>query len=269
VVQVSGHAGVERRSFLLGGAVLGAGALAGKHGLGRLSPAAPQPRSARPHGGHVGRLGTQVVWHGPEGGRHVALTFDDGPDPRWTPAVLELLARHRVPATFYVVGERAERHADLLRRTVAAGHEIGNHTWSHADLCRSAPEVVREELQRTAELVERLTGAAPASVRPPWGRLDAVGLLASAELGCDVVLWSELIRASAAESDLAQALRDVRPGSVVLAHDGGPTPTTGELEAVERLVVGLLEDGYAFSTVADLLRDEPAVPPLPVQRTGA
>lgn len=260
---------VERRSFLLGGAALSAAALAGRSGLDRLRPPGPAPRSDRPHGGQTGALGTQVVWHAAPDDRRVALTFDDGPDPRWTPRVLELLARHRVPATFYVVGERAERHADLLRRTVAAGHEIGNHTWSHTDLCRAAPEVVREELSRTAEVVERLTGTAPASVRPPWGYVDAVGLLAAARLGCDVVLWSELIRASAAEDDLAQALRDVRPGSVVLAHDGGPTPTAGELDAVERLVVGLLEDGYAFSTVADLLRDEPAVPPLPVQRTGA
>jgi peptidoglycan/xylan/chitin deacetylase (PgdA/CDA1 family) len=267
---VGWEAGVERRSFLMGGAAVSAAALAGRSGLDRLDrlgSLVPEPRSDRPHGGHTGALGTRVVWHAAPEARRVALTFDDGPDPRWTPLVLALLARHHVPATFYVVGKRADRHLDLLRRTAAEGHEIGNHTWSHADLCRAAPDVVREELVRTAELVERSTGVAPASVRPPWGHVDAVGLLAAAELGCDVVLWSELVRAGAAESDLAASLRDVRPGSVVLAHDGGPTPTTGELDAVERLVVGLQEDGYAFTTVAALLRDDPVA--LPVQRTQA
>ena len=94
-------------------------------------------------------------------------------------------------------------------------------------------------------------------VRPPWGRVDPVGLMAAAELGCDVVMWSELVRGADAAADLAQALRDVRPGSVLLAHDGGPTPTLAEVRAVDTLVSTLRERGYSLETVTDLLRPDP------------
>lgn len=253
---------MDRRSFVVGGAVVGATVIVGDRGGDRVHPGNPAPRSDRPHGGHTGLLQTRVVWHTAPDGPRLALTFDDGPDPRWTPHVLDVLARHRVPATFYVVGSRAERSPALLARAVDAGHEIGNHTWSHADLCLATPAAVREELHRTAELVERLTGTAPATVRPPWGHVDAVGLLAAAELGATVVLWSELVRASDPGHDAATVLRDVRPGSVLLAHDGGPTPTAAAVRAVDRLIGDLKDRGYGFGTVADLV-GEPAASPGP------
>lgn len=253
---------MERRSFLLGGAASAAVALVGGQTADLVRPATPAPRSDRPHGGRDGKVDTRVVWHTAPPTRRVALTFDDGPDPRWTPLVLDLLARHGVAATFYVVGRRAHQHRDLLQRVVAAGHEIGNHSWSHVDLCRVDSATVRDELHRTAEAVEGITGTAPRTVRPPWGHIDAVGLLAAAELGCTVALWSELVRADDPSGSLAEALRDVRPGSVLLAHDGGPTPDAALVAAVETLVGALRDRGYTFGTVSDLLAEE--VPRLPV-----
>lgn len=252
---------MERRSFLRGGLGLGVAAAAGVASDRRLAaarPLVPSPRSSRPEGGWTGRLDTRVVWHADAAQQQVALTFDDGADPRFTPLVLDLLARHRVPATFYVVGSRAQARRDLLARAVGSGHEVGNHTWTHADLCLLGPAQVREQLHRTSELLERLTGTAPATLRPPWGHVDAAGLRAAAEMDCTVVLWSELVRAVALEADLARTLDEVRPGSVVLAHDGGPTPTVPLVQAVDRLVGALRERGHTFTTVSGLLGGSPA-----------
>ena len=242
---------MDRRGFFRSGAVLGAVGLAG--GLTSRASAPPAPRSDEPLGARTDAVATSVVWRAEPATPSLALTFDDGPDPTWTPKVLDLLARHDVRATFYVVGSRAQRFPDLLRRVVAAGHELGNHSWSHTDLATAPREVVRDELTRTAEVVQQLTGQTMASIRPPWGHIDPVGLLTAAELGCSVVLWSELVRASDAQVDLAHCLREVRPGSVVLAHDGGPTPDDAALVAVDALVRGLVERGLRFATVSDLL----------------
>lgn len=246
---------MERRSFLLGGVAAGVTAVAGVRTEQRVRPGPPAPRSARPYGGRTGELSTRVVWHAGSSTTRVALTLDDGPSPRWTPQVLDLLAHHGARATFFVVGAQAQRHPDLVRRAVDEGHEIASHTWSHADLTRLSPDAVRDELERTSELLAGLTGRPPALVRPPWGHIDAVGLLAAAELGAGVVMWSELVRASHAADDLAATLHDVRPGSVVLAHDGGPTPSGAEMRALEDLLRGLTARGQALDTVSGLLDD--------------
>ena len=250
---------MDRRSFLRRGALLSAVGVAGS--LTTAAAAPPAPRSDEPLGARTGAVATQVVWRTEPATPSVALTFDDGPDPRWTPRVLDLLARHGARATFYVVGERAQRHAGLLRRVVEAGHELGNHSWSHTDLATAPPDVVRAELTRTADVVQELTGRRIASVRPPWGHIDPVGLLTAAELGCSVVLWSELIRADAAQVDLEHCLREVRPGSIVLAHDGGPTPNEAELVAVDALLTGFAARGLRCDTVSGLLgQPAPAAP---------
>ena len=246
---------MDRRDLFRRGALLGAVGVASS--LTAHSAAPPDPRSDEPLGARTGAVGTQVVWRAEPATPSVALTFDDGPDPRWTPRVLDLLARHGARATFYVVGSRAQRHPDLLRRVVDAGHELGNHSWSHTDLATAPREVVRAELTRTAEVVQDLTGRRMATVRPPWGHIDPVGLLTAAELGCSVVLWSELVRAEAAQVDLQHCLREVRSGSVVLAHDGGPTPDEGVLVAVDALLIGLRDKGLRTATVSDLLAPAP------------
>ena len=252
---------MDRRALLLGGFAATVGAVSAGAAVDTLRPSGESPRSTRPHGATERALVARVVWHTAPGTRQVALTFDDGPSTRWTPQVLDMLARHGVPATFFVVGSRAQEHSALVSRAFDAGHEIGNHTWTHADLCRISPAKVNDELQRTAEVVERLTGRAPSVIRPPWGYIDAVGLMAAAQLDCDVVLWSELIQADDAAQDLARTLRDVRVGSVVLAHDGGPTPTPAELRAVDALIGGLVQRGYTFGTVGELLAEQPVAPP--------
>src|SRR5205085_11172613 len=99
----------------------------------------------------------------------IALTFDDGPDPEWTPRILETLARRDVPATFFVVGERAKRAPDVVRTIAAAGHDLGNHSWSHPNLWFCTPSRTAAEIDPTQDLLADLTGTAPRYFRPPWG----------------------------------------------------------------------------------------------------
>lgn len=213
------------------------------------------PDHGRPfHLGPVsGPVGTSVVWRGAATDQRLALTLDDGPDPEWTPRILSTLQRHDARATFFLVGSRAAAEPSLVQRQVAEGHEIANHTYTHADLVAVSREQVREELGRTQELVERLTGTASGAVRPPWGRIDSVGLTTVAEMGCPLVLWSNCIRADHADADLTATVRDIEPGGIVLAHDGGRTPTPHLLATLERFVAEMTERGWTFVPVSELL----------------
>ena len=99
----------------------------------------------------------------------LALTFDDGPNPAWTPRLLDILASHDVRATFFLVGRFAQAEPELVRRIAAAGHLIGNHSWSHPNLALTATGRIDEELQRTSETLEQITGAPVRYFRPPFG----------------------------------------------------------------------------------------------------
>ncbi len=122
----------------------------------------------------------------------LALTFDDGPNCHWTPRLLDILASHDVRATFFILGNRAEAEPELVRRIVAAGHLIGNHTWDHPNLSRTSTRHIREELQRTNEILRQITGVPIRFFRPPFGaRRPAVFPIARA-MGLTPVLWNAM-----------------------------------------------------------------------------
>jgi peptidoglycan/xylan/chitin deacetylase (PgdA/CDA1 family) len=152
----------------------------------------------------------------------IALTFDDGPHPEGTPAVLELLARAGVRATFYLVGEQVERRPDLAAEIAAAGHEIGIHGYRHTLLLRRRPGALRDDLDRAATVVGEATGRASLSYRPPYGVFSLAGLRLARER------WSPLLwtrwgrdweRKATFESIARLATRDLGPRDVVLLHD--------------------------------------------------
>ena len=122
----------------------------------------------------------------------LALTFDDGPNPRWTPNLLEVLARHEVKATFFLIGQYAAQQKALVREMQSAGHTLGNHTWTHPNLARTGPGRTREELSRTKREIESITGAPVRLFRPPFGaRSPWTGPIARS-LGMEVVLWNAM-----------------------------------------------------------------------------
>lgn len=160
----------------------------------------------------------------------LALTFDDGPNPKWTPKLLDLLASHDVKATFLMLGGRAEQEPGLVRRVAAEGHLMGNHSWSHPNLALTAAGKVREELTRTSEVLEQLTGERVKFFRPPFGARRPVVFRIARELGMMPVLWNAMTSDWSEPSGdrIAERLikkiegleRRGRAANIVL-HDGG------------------------------------------------
>lgn len=159
-------------------------------------------------------------------GGHFALTFDDGPHPVHTPAILDWLKENKLKATFFILGENAVRYPELVKRIAAEGHELGSHTWTHTQLTKLKPEAVRREVRRTHDLIVSLTGRAPVYFRPPYGSLLLTQRIAiEQEFGYRTVLWdadSLDWKLKSAEA-VAKELRPfIRKGAIVLAHDIHP-----------------------------------------------
>jgi peptidoglycan/xylan/chitin deacetylase (PgdA/CDA1 family) len=156
-------------------------------------------------------------------GHGCALTFDDGPHAQGTPAVLEILARERVHATFFLVGEQVRRNPGLAREIVDAGHAIGLHCDRHRNLLRLAPWQVREDVARALETIEVGTGRSPALYRPPYGVLNASALRIARARGWRTLLWSHSGRdweARATPASIAARVTDgAGEGAVLLLHD--------------------------------------------------
>jgi peptidoglycan/xylan/chitin deacetylase (PgdA/CDA1 family) len=181
----------------------------------------------------------------------VALTFDDGPGKK-TPEILAILQDKQVKATFFVLGESVERFPQYVRDEIAAGHEVGNHGFSHAKLRNARPETVEYEIGRTEALLIKLTGEKPHLFRPPGGVYDRAVIAEARKKEYTIVLWSVDSRdwASSGEQILRTIVENTRPGSIILLHDGLVVPTALILPKV---IDQLREQGYEFVTVAELL----------------
>ncbi|MCX4684120.1 polysaccharide deacetylase family protein [Kitasatospora purpeofusca] len=216
------------------------------------SPAAASP-SAPPAGAAPARALTEAesrpVYELDADRRVVALTIDDGPDPRHTPTVLALLEQHGIRATFFLIGENAVEHPDLVREIAARGHHIANHTWTHPDLRHLSEAKVREELERTSELLHRTTGKAPTWFRAPGGDWSPASLRVSTELGMRPMAWSVDPRDWACPGTVVitdRILKDVRPGAIVLNHDGGGDRSQ-TVAALKAYLPVLIDSGYHFT----------------------
>ena len=198
------------------------------------------------------------VWHGPRDRRVLALTFDDGPSES-TPAVLDILARQNVPATFFQIGANAGRLPPVAREVAAAGHEIGNHSHTHPLLCFRSARFMEADLVRAQKTIEDISGASPKWFRPPFGaRWFGLGGV-QRRLHLDAVMWSVIGYDWSRQADFIarRVTGRVSNGAIVCLHDGRELrvkPDIAEtVEAVRRLVPMLLDQGYRFETVSRLL----------------
>lgn len=166
---------------------------------------------------------------------HVALSFDDGPDPASTPQFTEVLSSHGVKATFFLLGNMVERAPGLAANLAAAGHEIGVHGWDHRYLPTRTATAVRSDIRRAVDLIERVTGTRPRFFRPPYGVLSGPALLTVRELGLTPVLWGawgrEWTPGATPESVYATLAKDLAGGVTVLLHDSGCTAPPGSWQA--------------------------------------
>jgi peptidoglycan-N-acetylglucosamine deacetylase len=153
----------------------------------------------------------------------VYLTFDDGPDPKWTPRVLELLARHGAVASFFMVGQRALAQPGLAREIAAAGHALGNHSFSHRHPWRMREAEARREVRDGAAALEEACGCRATLFRPPFGRVRRCMTEEAAQCGQPLVLWDRTAidwGPLGRSAGIARRLARVRPGEIVLMHDG-------------------------------------------------
>jgi peptidoglycan/xylan/chitin deacetylase (PgdA/CDA1 family) len=184
-------------------------------------------------------------------GRGYALTFDDGPHPLGTPAVLEVLARASAPATFFLVGEQVARDPALAREIVAAGHRVGLHCHRHRNLLRLSPAQVRDDIARAAALIEDAAGCRTSLYRPPYGVLNAYALALAHARGWRTLLWSHWGRdweaRATPESILARCTAGVGEGAVLLLHDADDYSAPGSwrntAKALPRIIDTLAAGG--------------------------
>ena len=229
--------------------MLGAGAGAGATHW-RETHLSPTARTAPRPTGPGSALGTRVVFQTDGKSGKLALTFDDGPDPRWTPRVLDMLARLHIQATFFVLGSAVQAHPELIARQVAEGHEVGVHNWVHTDVYGVSFSELSDSVDRTCEAIVAAGAPSPRLWRPPYGRVDAPAMMVASLKRMDLLLWSVHTPSAAA----ADAVKDVAgAGSVVLCHDGRTQPSEGLFSALEGGLRSLLERGLTVTTGSDLL----------------
>ena len=177
--------------------------------------------------------------------RDVALTFDDGPHPEGTPAVLEQLARAGAKATFFLVGEQVDANPSLARELVDAGHEVAVHGYRHTLLLRRRVRELAADLDRAVASIEAATGVAPALYRPPYGVFGAGSLAHVRARGWRPLLWStwgrDWERRATAASIARRATRGLRPGDVVLLHDSDAYSSAGSWRSTAAALPSVLE----------------------------
>ncbi len=189
----------------------------------------------------------------------VALTFDDGPDPKYTPSLLDVLAAAGVRAAFFMVGRHVEAAPAVARDVAAAGHDLGNHTYGHRHLWTLSPGASIAEVDRGAAAIANATSMTPRYFRPPWGAFNWAAYVRAGQLGEARVLWSVrpegwLFPASAPRM-AAYVVRKAHPGAIVNLHDRGGHPSTpgATCEALPRMIAGLRDRGFEIVPLRVLL----------------
>jgi peptidoglycan/xylan/chitin deacetylase (PgdA/CDA1 family) len=202
------------------------------------------------------------VWRGTNTRKVIALTFDDGPSES-TPGLLDLLHRHSASATFFQCGANAERLPDIARAVSNRGHEIGNHTYSHAPLWLRQPRFVASEVSRAQVCLERIHTRPPRYFRPPYG-VRWFGLRGAQRAhGLLSVMWTAIAADwKLPAGDIVQRLlARVRPGAIFCLHDGRAAAVDPDIrntvEAVEQLLPALQRRGYRLETVSQILCPTP------------
>ncbi|WP_248925998.1 polysaccharide deacetylase family protein [Paenibacillus hamazuiensis] len=201
----------------------------------------------------------EVVWNVPTAEKVISLTFDDGPHPEDTAQILDLLKMYHAHATFFIVGNKAERNPELLKRELAEGHELANHTYSHPYFRRSTPkETILRELEQTQETINRIAGVKTNLFRPPGGFYSDKLVQTVRQSGYTVVLWSwhldtEDWKSPGVQRIASNVLNHVRNGDIVLFHDWveGKSDT---IDALKLILPELEKRGYRFVTVSELLK---------------
>lgn len=196
----------------------------------------------------------------PPGSRLLALTYDDGPNDPYTWRMMEVLERHDVKATFFLLGRFVEQKPEIARALVSAGHAIGIHTWNHPNLIFASSAETRHQLQKTRQAILDATGVDPIIFRPPFGGRRPASLRVARQMGLQPVMWKVSCydwKAKSASEIVTQAERQIRGGDVILLHDGEyhriGVDRSRSVDATDRILSRYKSEGYNFVTIPQML----------------
>lgn len=214
-------------------------------------------QSIAPSGQWFGQTFTGVA----RGSKQLALTYDDGPNDPHTQRLLDVLARHDVRATFFLIGRYVQQRPDIVREMVKAGHEVGNHTFTHPLLTFKSAQEVRSELEQCDKALTDAVGEHPNLFRPPFGGRRPGVLRIARRMGLEPIMWNVTgydWNATAAEPIERKVASQVRGGNVILLHDGGHREFGANrsytVTATDRLISRYKSEGYEFVTIPQMMR---------------
>jgi len=215
-------------------------------------------------GPHIAK---RVLWRADTAEKVVALSFDDGPNPVYTPEILKILAEFGIPATFFLVGRHVEKYGSIARDVKEQQHEIGNHTFNHKMMPFLNDAEIETEVSRTHASIQEKTGSTPRYLRPPMGLFTKRTVTKTAKEGYKTIVGDVYPRdpGKPGKKRLVQRiLRRVKPGSVIILHDGGNTKNVDRSQTVacvKEIIPNLLEKGYRFSTLTGMFGTESSAQP--------
>jgi polysaccharide deacetylase family sporulation protein PdaB len=200
----------------------------------------------------------QVVWEVPTSKKVIALTFDDGPNPKYTPQVLELLKQYGAHATFFEIGYRMEQYPKIVEQVVQAGHELGNHSMTHQYENKSGAKYMSLDIIEAGRIIQKYQPNHIKLFRPPGGYIDTALLKEAKQLGYKVVLWSyhqetKDYALPGAQVIANHIIRHARNGDIVLLHDGGGDRSQ-TVQALNTILPALKQQGFQFVSVSELLQ---------------
>jgi peptidoglycan/xylan/chitin deacetylase (PgdA/CDA1 family) len=197
-------------------------------------------------------------------GPYIAMTFDDGPSPETTPRLLDILKQRNIKATFFMIGQNAERNPTIVKRILAEGHEIGNHSWTHPQLSKLSDDRVTEEINKTQNAIKDASGYTPVLIRPPYGAITGRQKeWIEKQFDLSVIIWSvdpfDWKRPGASVIE-QRILAGARPGAIVLSHDIHKQT----VDAMPATLDALAAKGFKFVTVSQLIAmNKPKSSPTP------
>jgi len=197
----------------------------------------------------------QYAFSGPYNRAMVALTFDDGPDPVFTPVILEKLRKYGVKATFFLLGTNMEKFPELVKQIAAEGHVIGNHSYDHPKLADETDDAYHQQIQKSDALIQTLVGYKPKFFRPPYGSITENQVRWATEQGMMITQWSiDTLdwKGLPAQTITDTVIANVLPGSIILQHNAPGVPLQGTVDALEYIIPQLQMKAVRLVTLPEM-----------------
>ncbi len=201
---------------------------------------------------------TVIVSKGPKDEKILALSFDDGPHSKYTLEILDILKQYNIKATFFVLGKHAELYPEIISRQVAEGHEIGNHSYSHVNMKKASTKIIKEEFEKTQNIVYSISNTKPKVFRPPYGNYNDEVIKVVTSDDSSVVLWtfyqdSKDWSNPGVDKIVNTTLSKVQNGDIILFHDYVYKKESHTVEALKIIIPKLIDEGYKFVTMSELI----------------